>query len=172
MSPLSSPVLAAAVLLILTGVPKIYRPGGTVVALRGLGVGKGSTAVARLIGVAECGIGVGALVVGGRWLNCAVAAAYAGFAIVLVLLLRRGVESCGCSSSEQTPPTISHLVLVIALAGAAAGAAFTEPVRGIATLGSPGVGLTIAVFALGAVAGWLAWAVVSLLPELVAQKAR
>jgi hypothetical protein len=80
----------------------------------------------RLLGACEVVLGAAALVLGGRVMAVAVAAAYAAFAGYVVLALRRGAASCGCFGAEETtPPSRRHVAIDGALAAGAAAAAVT-----------------------------------------------
>lgn len=110
--PLSGPFLAISVLLAVAGVMKLYRPRFTAGALRGVGIPANETAV-RLLGAAELAVGTWAVVTGGPAGAAAVGVFYVGFAVFVVVALRSGspISSCGCFGSDDTPPSIGHLVL-------------------------------------------------------------
>ncbi len=173
MSPLAAPILGAALLLVASGVSKVARPSGAVIALHGLGISRRAPTAAVAVGLGECAVGGAAVVAGGRWLDGALALMYAGFAVVLTVLLRRGVSSCGCTANDQTPPSESHLVLVSAIAAAAAGAAIAWPVTGIGDLlqGHPGAPQVV-MLASAMLTAWCAWAVITLLPALRPRQVR
>lgn len=165
MQPLTGPALAAALVLVAAGVPKLARPVTTVGALRSVGL-PASGVLVRLLAAAEVCVGVLALVVGGRVAVGLVAASYAVFIAFLVRALRHGgaVSSCGCVGRPDTPPTVAHLVVTVLLCGLSA-AAVADPPSGVAgVVGSGGDGvLTVAFAALGA---WLVWLALAELPRL------
>jgi hypothetical protein len=165
MAPLTGPVLAAALVLVAAGVPKLVRPLTTVGALRSVGI-PASAALVRCLAAGEVAVGAGAVARGGRVMAVLVAASYAVFAAFLVVALRRGgaVSSCGCLGRADTPPTRTHLV-VAALLGLLAAVAVVDPPGGVVAAvraGADGV-LTLA-FAM--LAGWLVWLTLAELPRL------
>jgi hypothetical protein len=119
---IAAPYLAATVLLGAAGVVKAVRPAETVNALRTAGISSRVVPVAVRVGaVGEAVLAVAAVMVPGALTGALVAAAYAGFAVFVLLALRRGwaLSSCGCFGRPDTPPTVAHAVLN---AGAAASA--------------------------------------------------
>jgi hypothetical protein len=96
------------------------------------------------------------------------ALAYLGFGGFVLIALRAGspLASCGCFGRPDTPPTRVHLVVVLAAALAAAGAAVTGSASLGDVLASSWGGLPL--LAVVAVGTWLAWAALSLLPQLLA----
>jgi hypothetical protein len=113
---------AGALLLVLGGALKLVDPAGTVGALRALDVSVDDAKV-RVLAAAEMVIGALALVAADRFVAACVAVSYAGFAVVIVVALVRGVpiDTCGCLGRLETPPGGRHLVVIaVALAGAVA----------------------------------------------------
>lgn len=165
MNPISGPAFATAALLAAAGPAKLLDPTMTTGALRSVGWPTGRRLV-RCGAVAEIGVGVAALVNGGPLAWALTAAAYAGFAVFLTVALRRGgaVASCGCTSRPDTPPTRSHLAVVVLLAACSTVAATTSAagVSAVRWTSADDVG----VLGCAALAAWLAWAVISLLPRL------
>lgn len=120
----AAPFLAATILLGAAGVAKTIRPVDTANALRDAGLSARLAPAAVRVGtVAEVAVAVTALVVPGTVTGALVAFAYAGFALFVVVALRRGwaLTSCGCFGRPDTPPTVTHVVLN---AGAAVSAAW------------------------------------------------
>jgi hypothetical protein len=118
-STLFVPYAAAAVLLLVAGVPKVLDPGPTQRAAEQAGL-PSSAAVVRLLGVVEVAVGAAALLLGGPLAAVAVAVAYLGFAAVVARGLVRGdMDSCGCFNGEDSPPSLLHVVLDLGLAAAA-----------------------------------------------------
>ncbi|MBM3660204.1 MAG: hypothetical protein FJW95_11995 [Actinobacteria bacterium] len=110
----------AALLLVVAGALKLVDPSGTVGALRALGVVVDDTRV-RVLAGAEAALGALALAVTNEVIALAVALSYAGFALVIVTALVRGlpIDSCGCLGRLETPPGGRHLLVVgVALLGA------------------------------------------------------
>lgn len=119
MSALFVPYTAAAVLLLVAGVPKVLDPGPTRRAAEQAGLPSG-VALVRLLGAAEATVGIAALLVGGRLPAVAVAVAYVGFGVVVTRGLVRGdMDSCGCFNGDDSPPSVLHVVLDLGLAGSA-----------------------------------------------------
>jgi hypothetical protein len=130
-SVLAGPFAIAAVLLAVGGALKAVRPRDTAQALVAVGLRVPRFLPARVAvrvgGAVEAGIGVAALLVGGPVLCGLVAASYLAFSVFVLVALRSGapISSCGCFGKVDTPPSIVHVVVDLALAGVAVAAAFT-----------------------------------------------
>ncbi len=135
----AAPYLAATILLGAAGMAKIARPGDTVNALRAAGLSfRPVPALVRLGAVGEVSMAVAAIVAPGALTGALVAAAYAGFAVFIVVALRRGwaLSSCGCFGRPDTPPTPAHAVLNVGAAVSAGWwAAAWGPGNGLERLG-------------------------------------
>jgi hypothetical protein len=118
-------ILAAVIAV--GGLTKVAAPDPFATTLRALQLPGGRTA-ARVSGVAEVVIGVGAIVVGGRAAALVVAATYAVFALVVVAARRAGAESCGCFGAVAAPPSTVHVVVNATSAAIALMAAVEGPV--------------------------------------------
>jgi len=164
---LTGPVLVAAVLLAAAAPAKWRRPQATVDALRAAGL-PASRAAVRLLAVAEVLLAAAVLLVPLRPVLLVLSLVYLGFAGFVLLALRAGtaVASCGCFGRPDTPASLVHLVVVLALSGGAAAAAVTGSASVGDLLSAPSTGLPV--LAGVGVAGWLAWAALSLLPQLLA----
>jgi hypothetical protein len=162
MAPATAPLLIGCVLLVVAGVGKLRRPADTVGALRSVGV-RLPAAIVRAAGAGEIALGVAAAVTGARLLAAVVALAYAGFAGFVVVALRRdgALSSCGCLGRPDTPPTVSHVVVTLALAIGAAAAAY----GGGGLDGWSGSARDPVLLGLAALAAWLAWATLALRPH-------
>ena len=161
------PLFAAATLLILAAVPKIWYPDDTTRAIRSTGL-PGSNLLVRLLAVGELVIGGYALLVGDRVSAGLVAASYLGFTgFVLLARSKDGVvSSCGCFGPPDTPPTRSHIVVTALLAAGALGAVIS-PVGSVSQLtDDPAKGLALALLAGVCVA--LAYIALAILPTLAA----
>jgi hypothetical protein len=171
MHALASPFVVAAALLALGGAPKIVRPHPAVRALRSVGL-PGPVPLVRLLGVVEVMIAAGAVLSGGPVFAVLVAACYLAFAGFVAFALARGgvLSSCGCFGTPDTPPTVLHLVLNLAAACVAVGAALT-PIPGLPAVlaAQPWGGLPL--LAATAASVWLAHLALSLLPALSARPA-
>lgn len=82
---------------------------------------------ARATGGVEVLVGLWGLAAGGSPSAVVVAVLYAGFAVVVVAARRRGLSTCGCFGARSGPPSALHVVLNVACAGVAAGAAAVGP---------------------------------------------
>ena len=129
MSVLAGPFTIAAVLLAIGGALKAVRPRDTAQALTAIGLRFPSSLPARgavrVGGAIETVIGVGALLTGGPVFAALVAASYLVFTIFVVVALRSGapISSCGCFGKVDTPPSMVHVVIDLAAAAVAVGAA-------------------------------------------------
>lgn len=164
---LTGPVLVAAVLLAAAAPGKWRRPADTVTALRAVGL-PGTWTLVRLLAVAEVLLAALVVLAPSAPVLALLALAYAGFGGFVLLALRAGtpLASCGCFGRPDTPPTRVHLAVVLTAAGAAAGAAATGSASLTELLAAPRVGLPL--LAAVAVGSLLAWAALSLLPQLLA----
>ena len=159
---LTGPVLVGAVLLALAAPGKWRRPADTANALRTLGL-PSATVLVRLLAVGEVALAAAVLLVPSRPVLLLLGLAYLAFAGVVVAALRTGspLSSCGCFGRPDTPPTATHLAVVLALAAAALVAAATTGAAGVLQAGLP-------VLVVSAVAAGLAWAALSVLPQVAA----
>lgn len=164
---LAAPFFIAAALLTLAGGSKLADPQPTQGALESVGLPHRRSIVV-ILGVVEVALGALAIGVGGSITAIAVAASYLGFAAFVGAALRRGgaVASCGCFGKEDTPPTVGHVVLNIAAAAVAAGAAIA-PVGSILDVieNQPALGLPFIGFVI--LGTWLAYLALALLPTLI-----
>ncbi len=171
---LIGPYLVASALLVLAGGAKAWRPDDTARALapllpRSLRALRRARILVRAGALAEAALGFTALVLPHPVTAALVAASYAGFAAVVALARRRGgaLATCGCFGRPDTPPTMVHLLLDLALAAAAAVVAVAAPTSG--TLfglleRQPWGGLPL--LAVSAVGLWLAFLALSALGAL------
>jgi hypothetical protein len=167
---LAGPFVVAAALLALGGVFKVRRPAPTALALRSAGLGM-IAPFARGLGVAEVTVGLGALAVDSAVLAGLVAAFYLAFAAFVALSLSRrtAVADCGCFGGTDSPPTAVHLVLDIAFAGVALGAAVETGGISLPTaLDSQPLG-GVPFLVLATLCTALAYAALSVLPRTLAE---
>ncbi len=168
MSALAGPVTAFALLLVVGGALKVRRPDDTVRALRALQLPATPFAV-RLLAMGEVVIGATTIAVGGPVMALLTAVSYAGFtAFVLLAMLRRGpLSSCGCFGTPDTPPTAAHLV-VTSLASVVAFLAVAHPIDPLAhtVTTQPAFGIPFVV--LTGCCVWFAHAALSLVPKVTA----
>lgn len=168
---LIGPYLAGAALLVVAGLAKVVRPEDTARALALL-VGRplrALRAAVRIGAVAEVVVGVVALVLPRTVPASLVAASYAGFAVVTVVVRARGgpLASCGCFGTPDTPATRLHVVVDLGLAAAAGAVAASGSASG--TLASvlarqPGHGVPLVL--VSAACAWLAFLALSRLSVL------
>jgi hypothetical protein len=153
---LIGPYLIACVLLIVAGVAKAFRPADTARALGALvpvPVRWLRTAV-RVGSIVEAALGVVAIVLPRPGPALLVALSYVGFAVIVAVARSKGaaISSCGCFGTPDTPATMLHVVVNLALAvGAAtvalAGASGTiasvlsdQPLHGLPLVAVSGLG--------------------------------
>jgi Methylamine utilisation protein MauE len=159
---LTGPVLAASVLVCVSAVAKLRRPGGATRALAALGMPASRWVVRALCGV-ELATGVAALVAPGRVSLSALAGLYVVFAGASAAL--RGAKvGCGCFGESELAVTASHVAISGALAAACALGALWPPHGAAWVLGRPvlTVGIAGCVYALVLAyvhlpAAWGAW---------------
>ncbi|MGZ8751837.1 MAG: MauE/DoxX family redox-associated membrane protein [Acidimicrobiia bacterium] len=161
-----------ATLLVVAGALEVHRPDSTVGALRELGAPV-PTVVVRAGAVLGAVLGAAALVADGGAFGSIVAAlvavAYLAFtAFVAVALLRdTPIASCGCFGRDDTPPSVTHIVLNLAAAGVAAAVA-VSPGSGISGVVSDQPGLGIPFVLMTAACGFLAYLAYTRLPRTLA----
>ena len=160
-------VYIPALLLVISGTPKLINPSATRQALASLGLPSSPPAV-RAIAVWEILVGAAVIIVGGWVAALLLTLTYAAFAafIVAARLSPSRVSSCGCFGQEDSPPTTVHLVAD--LAGVAIGlvAAFASAPSFVDMAGDqPAAGIPMVIFI--AVGTWLAYLVISVLPNLL-----
>ncbi len=132
--------LIAAGLLVVAGAAKAARPDDTARAMAELLPGSPSPRLLRWVvragALAEAVLGAVALFLPRPAPAMLVALSYLCFFGVVAYARRRGgpLATCGCFGRPDTPPTIIHLVLDVALAAAATAVAFGAPSHG--TLGT------------------------------------
>jgi methylamine utilization protein MauE len=160
---LAGPFLAAGVLLVAAGVPKLADPMPLVRAVRQAGLPTGRTSI-RLVALAETAVGVYAVAAPGRASALLTALAYLVFTAFVARALARGsaLGSCGCFGKPDTPPTRTHLVVTGAIVALAAAIAVDPPAHPWASFDA--TGLTTLAFA--GVLAFLTWMVLAVLPGL------
>jgi uncharacterized membrane protein YphA (DoxX/SURF4 family) len=111
-------LLAAAVVLAAAGVMKLRDSDGVRAALRVLGLPAGR-GTARGLGIGEIALGIWVAVAPTRAGCALLAAVYAAFAVVAVVLVRHRA-SCGCFGTDDAPASGFQSLLSAALAVVAA----------------------------------------------------
>lgn len=170
MVAVAGPFFMFAVLLVVTGVPKLTRPEATARAISAIGL-PAHRNLGRAVGVAEVVVGTAALLIGGSLAAAAVAAIYAGFAgFILIAMRSEKAKSCGCFGDEVTPPNYIHLGIDIA-AAAVAGVLVFRPIGDLVTVmgETPWAGFPLVLLVI--IGTWLAMLVLTLLPGLFAEPA-
>lgn len=130
-------LVAASLLLVVAGGPKVIDPVPVALLLRDAGVRAGRF-TGRALGLCELTAGALGLVSGRWWAAAAVALLYVGFAAVLLGAIVRGSDRpCGCFGVGGTPPGPAHVAvdLVFAAGGAWAGLTGARPAWDIASEG-------------------------------------
>ena len=172
---LIGPYLAGSLLLVGAGMMKTFRPGDTARAVYGMVparirpyVGLRTVRGLLVAGAAvETAIGVAALVAPRPVTAWLVAASYAAFGGVVVRALASGgaVATCGCFGRPDTPATVAHLVVNVAVGIAAVLVALAapsggtlaqviahQPMHGVPLLAASGLACWLAFLVLGALA--------------------
>ena len=113
--------------LVITGVAKMARPHDVEKALIALGLPR-LPYVGVALGVGEVAIGVAALFVTfGLVVQGLLYLVFAGW-VAVALHRNIPLASCGCLGRDDTPPTMSHVVLNVLAAAVSLGALFGESV--------------------------------------------
>jgi hypothetical protein len=162
-------MLSCAALLVVSAIPKIRRPSPTIIALRAVGLTWVGPWAVRALSLTEILVGATAIVHGGRLADAGVAGLYLGFSVFLVRALRTPAASCGCTGRDDTPPTLTHLVLTTLFATGAIAAVVAGGATGLATIAQDADGARVVValgFALTAT--WLGWSILTLSLKLPA----
>jgi hypothetical protein len=166
---LSAPLAVAAVVLVVAGALKVVDPVPAVGALRQLGLPAGNGSV-RAVAVVEVAVGASALLLAGPVPAALVTISYLAFTGVVIAALRAGtmISSCGCFGRDDTPPDASHVLVNLALAAVAAGAAISgSPSPWDAVVGAGAVEGVLAV-GLVALGSWMVVLVYTALPQAAA----
>lgn len=160
---LAGPFLAAGVLLVAAGMPKLVDPMPLVRAVRQTGLPAGRTSI-RLVALAETGVGLYALIAPGRVSGLLTAMAYLVFTAFVARALARGgvLGSCGCFGKPDTPATRTHLVVTGAIVAVAGAVALDPPAGPWALVDAT----TLTTGAFAGVIAFLAWTVLAILPGL------
>jgi hypothetical protein len=171
MSAWSGPFLIACVLLAAAGVAKAKDPITTVGALRGVGLRVPGGAV-RVGGAVEAVIAVTAALTGAPVLAAIVAASYLAFTgfVVVALLRKAPIGSCGCFGRVDTPPSGLHVVLdlgaVVAAVGAMLAGGSAGLIDGYGALPLAGLPFLLLV----ATGAYAAFAAMTVVPQLAAAR--
>ena len=164
-------MISGAALLVIAGVPKLRRPGPTITALRSVGAVRVGPATVRGLAAAEVTAGLLAIVAGGRWADGAVTLLYLGFTGFLLRALQTPTASCGCTASEDTPPSIGHLAMTSVFAAAGVAALIAGGRTGLIQVTSDtGAADLVAVVGFAAITTWLAWSILTLSTPLPAAR--
>jgi hypothetical protein len=115
---LAPPFLLAALLLCVAGALKLRSPHVAADALRVLGL-PGSAWMVRILAAGEFVIGAGCAVYPTRATGAVLAGAYAAFAGVAVVLVRRRASGCGCFGETETPVSAVHWITSLIFAAVA-----------------------------------------------------
>jgi hypothetical protein len=166
---LAVPFSAAAMVLAVSGLAKLRRPGSLVRMLRAIGIPVGP-AVVRLFAGLELALGTACLVSPERATAVGLGLLYLCFAAFLASFLARRIElqSCGCAGDRDLPPSWIHVGLnlaggVAALVAAATGPAIEGVARTAKGLPLAGVGFVAGVAAVS----WLAVLCAAYLPTVL-----
>ncbi len=168
MSWLAGPYLVAAAILVVAGVPKIFRPDSAVRALASLRL-PAHPGLVRVFGAAEAVVGAAAAGAGGRLSAVLVAASYAAFSVFVSVALARGgvLASCGCFGTADTPPTRLHLAVTSVLAGVALAVA-AGPARSMVDVVGNGPLAGLPFLAMTSLGVWFTYLLLAVLPRSTA----
>jgi hypothetical protein len=124
--------MAATLLLVCAGVAKLRAPAPAAAMVRRVWPRSAARLpvswAVRLVGVAEIGFGVAALLTGDRVSAVALALWYSAFTAVTMRLVRRApATSCGCFGAQDSPVGPAHIVFNLLCAAIAVGAAARPP---------------------------------------------
>lgn len=124
-----------SLLLLVTGVAKIGRPGDVARAIGEMGLPAPSWS-GIVIGVVEVAVGIAAFFHSGGLL--AQGLLYVVFAawVAAALRLDAPLASCGCLGKDDTPPSAGHLTLNILAASLSLAAVGSGPIEFISGIGS------------------------------------
>jgi methylamine utilization protein MauE len=102
----------ASGVLVVSGVSKLRHPDAVVPLLAVLHMPR-ILQRGRLFGLLEMGLGLAAGITSSRPLLIAEGGTYLAFALIIscVLAARVPLTSCGCSGSQQTPPSLIHVAV-------------------------------------------------------------
>lgn len=167
MSALAGPVFAFAALLAFAGVQKLAWPRSTATALRAAGL-PSSDLAGRVLGLTEIVVAAVALAFGSPITAGLLFLLYGAFTLFSWRLAAGSdAASCGCFGQTEAPATSLHVALN-AIAALVCGAAVIWPTGGLTDVladqpiaGLPFLGLT-------AVAAWLWYVMLEVVPELQA----
>ena len=144
---LAPPFLVASLVLCIAGLAKLRAPATAAAAL---GLGRVGPYSIRALALVEVALGAACVLHPTRALALALAAAYAVFATVAVVLKRRRA-ACGCFGDNDLPVSQAHVIASELLCALAAVAAFASP-RGLSWLASQPASIAV-VAALGIAGG-------------------
>jgi hypothetical protein len=126
---LAPPLLVGSLVLCIAGLAKLRAPATAAAAL---GLGRVGPYSIRVLAVGEVALGAACVIHPTRALAVALAAAYAVFAAVAVVLKRRRA-ACGCFGDNDLPVSPAHVIASELLGTVAVAAAVASP-RGLAWL--------------------------------------
>lgn len=171
MEALAGPFFMFALLLVVSGVPKLRDPAATTRALHAIGLPPNLN-LGRAVGVVEIATGSAAIVFGGTIAAAALGLLYAGFAgFILVGLRSSQVSSCGCFGTDDTPPSALHLLIDIAAAATGLTLAL-HPIGDLVSVMGDTPWLGVPLLLLVLVGTWLALLVLTILPALAEETRR
>ncbi len=133
---LAPPFLVGSLVLCIAGLAKLRAPATAAAAL---GLGRVGPYSIRALAVGELALGAACVIHPTRVLAVALAAAYAVFATVAVVLKRRRA-ACGCFGDNDLPVSPAHVVASELLGTVAVAAAVASP-RGLGWMASQPAGI-------------------------------
>jgi hypothetical protein len=161
-------------LLAAAGVAKAFRPTDTARALNSV-VALPLSQMRLIIrggAVAEAALGVVALLMPGTVTASLVGVSYLAFAGFVAYARATGgsIASCGCFGKPDTPATMVHLIVNVALAASALAVAAADPASSLwhVLSGEPGHGIPLILAS--ALCAWLVYLSISVLSEVQAAR--
>jgi hypothetical protein len=146
---LTAPLAIAALVLFVAGASKLRSPAHAVNALASAGIPSRAVIVRPLAG-GELALGTWAFVAPGRGAALALAAVYAAFAGLALVLAARSA-ACGCFGESDAPATRGHALLSVGVAAVCGAAAIWPPAsvfsRSLAIAAPLAIGVAGAVYA-------------------------
>lgn len=154
MTFLAGPLHLLGLVLVVSGLQKVLRPGPAAQAMASARLPvAGSTASGVALGLVEATVGLAAVAVPEWWAAVALGGFYAALAgFVIRLRSVDGAAACGCFGASSVPPGTAHVVLnvVAAMVGLVVAVAGVPDVTDILSEGAVTAGSYLVLLATGA----------------------
>lgn len=168
----SGPFLIATLLLAAAGTSKLVDPTMTVGALRAAGI-RVPGGVVRSAGGVEALLAIAAAITGSPVFAGAVGVSYVVFTAFVIVALTRHlpIGTCGCFGRVDTPPSAWHVVVNLGAAASALAVAARDG-GGLASVVRDQPLAGVPFFLLVLAGAYAAFAVLTAVPQLVAQRGK